>query len=143
MKFAWAAASAVMLGLALQGCATPSQTSPAAPACAEGQEPMRLAQLFFGRHVAGDEVVSEDAFEAFLNAEITPRFPAGLTVLDGGGQWSGSENKLIREASKVVIIVMPPGRGGRARIDEVRDAYKARFGQKSVLLVTQQACVSF
>lgn len=129
--------------LALSGCATsPSLTSPAAMACPAGQESMRMAQLFFGRKAAGDGVVSDADFQKFVDEEITPRFPAGLTVLDGGGQWRGAENKLIREASKVVLIVMP-GSGDRAKIDQVRDAYKKRFSQDSVLLVTQQSCVSF
>ena len=101
-----------------------------------------MAQLFFGRKEAGDGVVSDADFQAFVDQEVTPRFPAGLTVLDGGGQWRGPENQLIREASKIVLIVMP-GKGDRAKLDEVRQAYKTRFHQDSVLLVTQQTCVSF
>jgi hypothetical protein len=64
-------------------------------------------------------------------------------VLDGGGQWRGDENKLIREASKVVLIVLPNGRDGSSRLNAVRNAYKARFHKDSVLLITQAACVSF
>jgi len=130
------------LGLAVSvaGCAT--TTPPSAGACPAGQEPRRLAQLFFGRNVGGQPGVSNEAFRKFLDEEITPRFPDGLTVLDGGGQWQGPENKLIREASKVVLIVMPR-KGDRAKVDQVRDAYKRRFKQDSVLLVTQDTCVSF
>ena len=101
-----------------------------------------MAQLFFGRNVGDQPGVSNEAFRKFLDEEITPRFPDGLTVLDGGGQWQGPENKLIREASKVVLIVMPK-KGDRAKVDQVRDAYKRRFKQDSVLLVTQDTCVSF
>jgi hypothetical protein len=64
-------------------------------------------------------------------------------VLDGGGQWRGEENRLLREASKVVLIVLPKRGDNSARIDAVRNAYKARFHQDSVLLITQTACVSF
>lgn len=104
---------------------------------------MRTAQLFFGRNIGGKPGVSEDAFRRFVDDELTPRFPDGLTVLDGGGQWRGPENKLIREASKVVLIVLPRSGDGAQRIDAVRSAYKARFKQDSVLLITQPACVSF
>ena len=138
--------------LALAACAAapvappakdlPQPAVAAAPICPEGQEPMRLAQLFFGRNVGAEQTVSEAEFQTFVDEELTPRFPEGLTVIDGGGQWRGSENQLIREAAKVVLIVMP-SQSDRAKINEARDAYKQRFGQESVLLVTQKTCVSF
>jgi hypothetical protein len=108
-----------------------------------GQEAERTAQLFFGRNIDGRPGVSEADFQKFVDQEITPKFPDGLTVLDGGGQWRGDANLLIREASKVVLIVLPKRGDNSARIDAVRNAYKARFHQDSVLLITQTACVSF
>jgi hypothetical protein len=136
------AAVGIALGLAsLAGCA--STTVEQAPACPTGQEAHRTAQLFFGRNIGGKPGVSEAEFQKFIDEQITPKFPDGLTVMDGGGQWRGDENRLIREASKVVMIVLPKGRDASGRLDAVRNAYKARFHQDSVLLVTQAACVSF
>jgi hypothetical protein len=129
----------LLLALPLAGCAT----APPGPPCPAGQEHMRTAQLFFGRNIAGQGSVSEAEFRKFVDEEMTPRFPDGLTVLDAGGQWRGDENRLIREASKVVLIVLPPRRGAGDRLQAVRAAYKARFHQDSVLLITQAACVSF
>lgn len=125
--------------LALGGCATRD----AAPACPMGQEPMRTAQLFFGQNIGGKPGVSDADFRKFLDEELTPRFPGGLTVLDGGGQWKGAENKLIREASKIVVLVLPNGREGPQKLNDARKAYVKRFNQESVLLVTQAACVDF
>jgi hypothetical protein len=124
--------------LALGGCATLD-----APACPAGQEPMRTAQLFFGQNIGGKPGVSEADFRKFVDEELTPRFPAGLTVLDGGGQWKGSENKLIREAAKVVMLVLPTGADSSRKLNEARKAYTQRFHQESVLLITQSACVDF
>jgi hypothetical protein len=104
---------------------------------------MRTAQLFFGQNIGGKAGVSEAAFRRFVDEELTPRFPQGLTVLDGGGQWKGAEDKLIREASKVVVLVLAPGGDTGRKLDEVRNAYVQRFKQDSVLLVTQKACVAF
>jgi hypothetical protein len=130
----------VFLSLALAACqSTAPMTTGACPA---GQEKLRTAQLFFGRNVGAKPAVSEADFRAFLDQEVTPRFPDGLTVMDGGGQWRGAENQLIREAAKVVLIVLPKT-GASAKLDAVRAAYKTRFGQDSVLLVTQASCVSF
>ncbi|HZZ31880.1 MAG TPA: DUF3574 domain-containing protein [Phenylobacterium sp.] len=135
----------VAAGLAgLAGCATAPPPPPsAAMACPVGQEARRTAQLFFGRNVDYKPAVSENDFQAFIDKELTPKFPDGLTVLDGGGQWRGAENKLIREASKVVLIVLPKSRDVSGRIEAVRSAYKSRFHQDSVLLITQDSCVSF
>jgi hypothetical protein len=125
--------------LSLAGCASLN-----APACPAGQQPMRTAQLFFGRNIGDKPGVSDADFRKFTDDELTPRFPQGLTVLDGGGQWKGKDDKLIREASKIVVLVLPNHGGDVARkLGEVREAYKARFHQDSVMLVTQRACVAF
>jgi hypothetical protein len=124
---------------ALGGCASVEPT----PTCPAGQEPMRTAQLFFGRNIGATPAVSEADFQRFVDTEITPRFPQGLTILEGGGQWKGAENTLIREASKVVVLVFPMGGGRMAKVREVREAYKKRFSQEAVLTVTQDACVAF
>lgn len=104
---------------------------------------MRTAQLFFGRNIADAQGVSDSDFRAFVDEVMTPAFPAGLTVLEGGGQWRGAENQLIREASKVVIVVLPDRADADRRVNAVREAYKTRFKQESVLLVTQLSCVDF
>ena len=129
------------VGVLLAGCA--SFGGPPAPACPQGQDYLRTAQLFFGRNVGDEPKVTEADFRRFVDEELTPRFPDGLTVLDGGGQWRGDANKLVREASKVVLIVLPKGRDASGRIEAVRSAYKQRFHQDSVMLVTQASCVSF
>jgi len=65
-------------------------------------------------------------------------------VLDGGGQWKGADQKLIRESSKVVVLVLPRhGLADGLKLNVVREAYKQRFKQDSVLLVTQRSCASF
>jgi hypothetical protein len=45
--------------------------------------------LYFGLGPidAPDKGVSEAAWRAFLDKEVTPRFPSGLSVLDVYGQW--------------------------------------------------------
>jgi hypothetical protein len=128
-----------MVSLSLAACAT----TPPPPSCPQGQQRLRTAQLFFGRDVDGKPDVGDAAFAKFVDEEMTPRFPDGLTVLDGGSQWRGPENKLIREAAKIVLIVLPGDGKVAPRLEAVRNAYKTRFKRNSVLLVTQAACVSF
>ncbi|HEX5378669.1 MAG TPA: DUF3574 domain-containing protein [Phenylobacterium sp.] len=130
-------AAAAVVGLS--GCASLEKSR-----CPAGQQPMRTAQLFFGQNIGGKPGISDAEFRKFTDEELTSRFPQGLTVLDGGGQWKGPDNKLIREAAKVVVLVLP-ARGGDVtrKLGEVRQAYVQRFRQDSVMLVTQKACVAF
>jgi len=131
-------------GLALASSLAACATAPIAPpACPDGQQRLRTAQLFFGRNIGDRPGVSEADFRRFADEELTPRFPDGLTILDGGGQWRGQEDKLIRESAKVVLIVLPQGRDAMQRVDAARNAYKSRFKQEAVLVITQPACVSF
>lgn len=124
----------------LAGCATTEIEQ----ACQPGEERMRTAQLFFGRNIDQPPVVSEVQFREFVAQEITPRFPTGLTVLDGGGQWAGPENRLIRDSAKVVVLVLPEkdGDAEQRSLGEVRQAYQQRFKQDAVSMVTQKACVA-
>jgi uncharacterized protein DUF3574 len=134
---------AIAIGsLLLAGCVS-ANGGPPAPACPVGQTYQQTAQIFFGRNIGGLPGVSDADFRKFMDDEVTPRFPDGLTVLDGGGQWRGKDEVLIREASKVVMIVLPKARDSGDRIEAVRNAYKTRFHQESVLAITQGSCVSF
>ena len=111
--------------------------------CPEGTDAFAEYQLFFGRSSAGVEVVSDEAWTAFLADTVTPRFPDGLTVVDGAGQWRGSSGVVERERSKVLIILTLPGEEGMRLTDEISQEYETRFGQESVLRVVRTACVSF
>ena len=111
--------------------------------CPPGTEAFAEYRLFFGRSQGTVEVVSEEAWQAFLADEVTPRFPDGLTVLDAGGQWRDGSGEIVRERTKLLLVLAPPGGDAMQRTDEIADAYKQAFGQSSVLRVVTPACVSF
>jgi len=111
--------------------------------CPEGSEAFVRYELFMGRSGPGDEVVTDQAWDAFLGDTVTPRFPDGLTVLDARGQWRDSEGQILKERSKVLVFLAPPGDEPRGLIDEISEEYKRRFNQGSVLEVESDACVSF
>ncbi|MEE7470041.1 hypothetical protein MOF8_26965 [Methylobacterium oryzae] len=48
------------------------------------------------------------AFDRFLAERITPRFPEGLTVFAGRGQWRGPDGRIVHEAARIVLIVTEP-----------------------------------
>ncbi|MEE4299109.1 MAG: DUF3574 domain-containing protein [Pseudomonadales bacterium] len=88
--------------------------------------------------------IDEATWRAFLDAEVTPRFPDGFSVLDAYGQWRGRESGRIgRLESKVIVILHPDAEEADERIEALRRAFKTRFGQYSVLRVTGPVEVSF
>ena len=100
-------------------------------------------ELVFGRAGVDGVAVSEAEFSRFLDQEVSPRFPDGLTVVDAQGRWTPPAGVSIHEPSKMVMLVLRGAPDEQARLDAVREAYKRRYNQQSVLLMTSSACVSF
>jgi hypothetical protein len=103
-------------------------------------------QLYFGLGPADhpEQGVREAQWRDFLDKEVTPRFPDGLSVLDVYGQWRGAaETATDRERSKLLVIVYLDNAENRAKIEAIRTAWKQQTHDESVLKVTQPADVSF
>jgi hypothetical protein len=126
----------------LAGCAALPPPAPEA-ACAPGQSPGVLAEAFLGRHIGVRPGVTAAGFRAFLDAEVTPRFPDGFTFADAQGQFRGADGVIVREAAFRLTVLLPDPATQRARLAEVAAAYKARFRQEAVLLVETPACFVF
>jgi Protein of unknown function (DUF3574) len=112
--------------------------------CRGAQKPQQVAELLFGRKIGDRIAVSEGKWAGFVDREITPRFPDGLTVYSTVGQWRDPvRNRIIREPSKIVMIVLPGKDDDLERLNEIAEAYKSRFRQQSVGVILRPACVSF
>jgi len=85
----------------------------------------------------------EPEFQNFIDTEVTPRFPDGLTVLSGIGQFRDSAGTIIQEGSKLLILLYPFNKKSNLAVEEIRTEYKEDFQQQSVLRVDEQSCVSF
>ncbi|MFB6718635.1 DUF3574 domain-containing protein [Kribbella sp. NPDC056345] len=100
-------------------------------------------ELFFGTDKPGPDV-SDYQFQKFVDSTITPRFPDGLTVLSGQGQWKEAKG-IVKERSKVLIIVYPVdgAEASSKKIEEIRDLYEKKFQQQSVLRADSTENISF
>ncbi len=100
-------------------------------------EPFIRTELFFGSERPNKPEVSDSEFKQFLDEEVTPRFPDGLTVLKGFGQFRESSGEIVQESSFVLILLYPREtlRDSSAKIEAIRARYTARFEQESVLRV--------
>ncbi|HVJ36653.1 MAG TPA: DUF3574 domain-containing protein [Stenotrophomonas sp.] len=144
--------------LLLGGCASAPPAAPTATAELRG-DPARPAgasgwvrsELYFGvgeETGAGDrpqdQPISEERWRAFLDKEVTARFPDGLTVFDAYGQWlfraAAQPNRL---KTKVLVILHEDSPQRRADIEAIRLAWKQATGHQSVLWSRQPVEVSF
>lgn len=127
-------------GLTLAGCA--SLPAPGAQTCAAGEKPAEVAQLFFGRNIGKTAGVSEADWENFLDTEIMPRFPEGLSVIDAAGVWRGKDGSAVHELSKQVVLVLSGRPDEKERLMAVTAAYTKRFSQEAVMTLRSRACVA-
>jgi hypothetical protein len=130
-----APALAVVLAVALAGCAGRVGTLP-------GEELVRT-ELLFGRARPDGSSVSDPQWAAFVDEHVTPRFPAGLTVIEARGQYRTRAGQLVREPSSLLILIHDGSEASRGAIEEIRRIYKRLFDQESVLLISAPARVSF
>jgi Protein of unknown function (DUF3574) len=101
-------------------------------------------ELYFGSERPDGSEVTEQELERFVDDEVTPRFPDGLTLLTGEGQFRDSSGEIIEEHSYVLILLYPPNdKEANAEIEEIREDYKRAFEQESVLRVDDLEQVSF
>jgi hypothetical protein len=103
-------------------------------------------KLYFGLGPADhpEQGISEAQWREFLDKQVTPRFPSGLSVIDVYGQWRGKNSSTpSRLRSKLLIVDYPDSEENRDKIEAIRAAWKQQTGQQSVLRITTPADVSF
>jgi Protein of unknown function (DUF3574) len=133
---------ALVLALALAGCAPSIHITQPPPAPA-AEEAWVADRLFFGRSIPDGGTVSDREWAEFVRDVVTPRFPDGLTVWHGQGQWRDAEGQVLREDVTVVEIFHPDDADADVALREIAEEYKRRFRQESVLFVRGAAQVDF
>jgi hypothetical protein len=104
---------------------------------------MARLDMLFGTSRPEGPPITEEEWASFLDAEVTPRFPAGLTTPRGLGQWRSSDGRLAKEQTHVLVIWHEPSPRANADFEAIRSAYRSRFQQESVMRVDSVSCVLF
>jgi hypothetical protein len=105
---------------------------------------MAMAELFFGRDIPGRGPISDGEWRMFAAKTLSHYFPDGFTAYDGAGQWMDpARHRIVREKSKIVQVVADDDASFAAKITAVAEAYKTRFRQQSVGVVTSTVCAAF
>ena len=132
-------AAGLVLLVALSACAAP------VPSCLlPGQTRQLRITLYFGLDRPDGGQVSDAEWRGFVSEVVTPRFPDGLTVLDGQGQWRDrTRNRIGSEPSRMLLLTTPPVLDLAARVQAIRTLYRQRFDQQSVGVESLPVCAGF
>jgi hypothetical protein len=127
-------ASRFALACLLPACGLQAPSpSTAVAAAALACRPQTLSRLYFGLETPHGPV-SDAAWQSFVADEVSPRLPAGFTLLAARGQWRGDDGELHHEDSRVLEVVGHNVAADRQALAEIVGRYKLRFAQESVLL---------
>lgn len=112
--------------------------------CTSGDTALRRSVLYFGAAIPGStDTVDGVEWQAFLDTEVTPRFPDGLTWFDAHGQWRGQDGRIVGEPSRVLILLHGEDAAATASVEAIRSAYKQAFAQEAVMVEREPSCVAF
>jgi Protein of unknown function (DUF3574) len=145
---ATATAGALLIG-PLAADSSPAPTTPAKPAntCQAGGQfgdPFARTDLYFGLSREDGPPVTDQQFDAFVDAVVTPRFPDGLTLFQAKGQFKNASGTIVEEGSRVIVLFYAADDpAAKVGVEQIRSKYKSRFHQESVLRVDDKSCVAF
>jgi hypothetical protein len=95
-------------------------------------------EIYFGRNISARGEISEQQFAEFLLYQVTPAFPAGMTVYDAYGQMQHSNGEIVKQKTKVVVLVHKNSKADADAINKIITAYRSKFGNPQVMLLTKQ-----
>jgi hypothetical protein len=100
-------------------------------------------ELYYGAGRLPADGTPDQRWEDYINNVVTPRFPEGLTLLEGTGQWRVKpDEKPRRNRSRILILVHEANAEKDRKIEEIITIWKEISGHQSVLRVSMPATVS-
>jgi hypothetical protein len=123
------------MAMLLGGCAQ----QPPGASCPAPLRPALEVDLYFGRDTPKGELSDAD-WATFLADEVTPRFPDGLSVLDVAGQFREPSGRIVRERTKLLVIVVFDAPAHEPKVRAIADAYRRRAAQHGVFHVERPVC---
>lgn len=124
----------------------PAPRAGAGAAAAERGRAYVETRLFFGTgNPDGGPPVTDGEFRAFVDKHVTPRFPEGLTIQAGRGQWRDKRGVIERERSYELTLFYPTSKAAShdAAIQRVRALYQRLHNQESVLRTDERTRADF
>jgi hypothetical protein len=111
--------------------------------CQQGESVQQRSTLYFGAAMPDGGVVSDQQWQDFLAGTVTPKFPDGLTWFNARGQWRGGDKTIVREDSRVIVLLHDGDLRTQQRLDRIAESYKRAFAQEAVLQERSTVCARF
>ena len=92
-------------------------------------------ELYFGLNKKDGSEVTSDEWKKFVDDEVTPRFPDGLTIVEAVGQFRSATGVIVHEKSRMLILLYKKKDREKldAGIEAIRKAYCKKLDQESVM----------
>jgi hypothetical protein len=124
-----------VIALAGPGCNSAATTASSAQFVA--------TNVYCGRNIPAGGEVTEEQFAAFLETDVTPAFPAGLTAYDAYGQMQTAEGKIVKQKTKVLLLVHDNSKTSVDAIHKIVASYRSKFGNPQVMVMTAPVAPEF
>lgn len=111
-------------------------------ACLPNEQLTVMESLYFGTAKPGG-LVSQEEWATFVNEQVTPAFPEGLTSWSASGQWRMAGGRIEREASHILQLTHDGSDAKETAVQRIMATYKHDFQQEAVMRIRSQACRSF
>lgn len=97
---------------------------------------LQRTELYFGG-------IARASWDEFLALVVTPRFPDGLTWFDAHGQWQTRTGVVTKQDSRVLVLIHAATPEKDRLIEELREQFKTRYHELSVLRADAAVTASF
>jgi len=95
-------------------------------------------EIYFRRHFSNRGDITDQQFAEFLSHHVTPAFPACLTVYDAYGQMQHSSGEIVKQKTKVVVLVHKNSKADDDAINKIIAFYRSKFANPQVMLLTKK-----
>jgi hypothetical protein len=137
-------ANALFVAVMAPACSTARMPPRTPVSCPDpSTKPLVVTKLFFGLSSKNGRGVSDQAWDRFVAAAVTPRFPEGFTVLKARGQYLSTGGTTEVEVSRVIVRVHSGTLEDYRKIEAIAEEYSRAFDQESVLRVDSEECGHF
>jgi len=121
-----ALAAVLAILVACAGCGSKSTAK-------SSQPPWVRSEIYCGLQKLAGGTVTPAEFADFLNQVVTPAFPAGLTVFDAYGQMQKTDKAIVKQTTKVLLLVHQKTKANADTIQKVISSYRSRYGNPQVM----------
>jgi Protein of unknown function (DUF3574) len=118
-------AGVLAVSLLSAGCTTKSAKS--------SQTQWTRSEIYCGLDKPAGGVVTDTEFADFLSKVVTPAFPAGMTVLDAYGQMQDSSKNIVKQHTRVILLVHEKSQANSDAIQKVISSYRSTFSNPQVM----------